>query len=199
MVAYHRKSPSQRRGRSPKLAAAIGRLKTQIALKREFSGSDETAFLALVWTWRGLQRLGRKFFSRHGLTDAQFNVLMILWDYRAQPLQQHELADIVVVNRASIGSVLDRMERDGWVIRKTDPKDRRAQRVSLTPAGVRKLDEVREPYYRLLADLFKERKQAELNSQIIFFDSLRNAIARAESRVAKFRVPNRRTRLLGSS
>jgi DNA-binding MarR family transcriptional regulator len=179
MTPYQRKAAFARRDGLDK---AIARLKSEIALKRDFAGLDETAFLALVWTWRCLQRVGRRFFARYGLTDAQFNVLMILWDYRGQPLRQHELADIVVVNRASIGSVLDRMDRDGWVARVTDPEDRRAQRVSLTAAGVRKLEEVRRPYYRLLSELLRGSDKAELHQQIAFFDSLRTAIRKAERR-----------------
>ena len=46
------------------------------------------------------------YYSGHGITDAQFNALMILWDYRARALKQHELAELLVVNRASAGGVM---------------------------------------------------------------------------------------------
>jgi len=159
--------------------AALKHLKAEIALNREFRGEGEAAFLAMVWTWQRLESLGRAFFPRHGITDVQFNVLMILWDYRDRALRQHELAELLVVNRASAGSVLARLERAGWISRATDEIDTRARRVRLTPAGVAKLREVREPYYRLLARVFRDDDGRPLRQQIAYFDTIRARIAEA--------------------
>src|SRR4030081_1881686 len=92
-----------------RIQALVSRLKSEIALNREFTGLAEAAFLSLVWTWQRLEKLGLRFFPAYGITDVQFNVLMILWDYRDRepPLCQAELAELLVVNRASVGSVLD--------------------------------------------------------------------------------------------
>src|SRR5688572_6752028 len=120
---------------------ALRRLRSQIALNREFRGGGEAAFLALAWTWQRLEALGRDFFPRYGITDVQFNVLMILWDYRERLLRQHELAELLVVNRASAGGVIARLERAGWISRKVDPGDTRARLVRLTRAGIAKLEE----------------------------------------------------------
>jgi DNA-binding MarR family transcriptional regulator len=121
---------------------ALRRLQSQIALNRDFRGSGEAAFLALVWTWQRLEAAGREFFPRYGITDVQFNVLMILWDYRDRPLRQHELAEILVVNRASAGGVIARVERAGWIARAVDAGDTRARLVSLTRAGIAKLGRI---------------------------------------------------------
>lgn len=152
------------------------RLKREIALNREFTGLNEAAFLSLVWTWQRLEKAGRQFFPAFGLTDAQFNVLMILWDYRDRTLRQHELADILVVNRASMGGVLERMERNGLVLRTTDPVDRRAIHASLSEAGVRKLNVVREPYYQLLSTIFPLADEADQRSLILLFDKVRSRL-----------------------
>lgn len=164
---------------SSEVRAALSRLKAEVALNREFVGSHEAAFLALVWTWDRLERMGRLFFSAYGVTDAQFNTLMILWDYRERTLHQHELAELLVVNRASMGGVLERMERNGWIVRTVDPEDRRAQRVTLSAAGVAKLEEIRAPYYRLLSQVFTETPSELLNESILFFDRLRARMAEA--------------------
>ena len=156
---------------------AAGRLKAEIALNRDFRDEGEAAFLAMVWTWQRLEALGRAFFPRHGITDAQFNVLMILWDYRDRALRQHQLADLLVVNRASAGGVVARMERAGWIVRATDEADARARLVRLTPAGIAKLREVRGPYYRLLARVFRASDGKALGDQMAYLDTVRSRIA----------------------
>ena len=156
---------------------ALQRLHAEIALNRPFESQGEAALLSITWTWQRLEQLGREFFPRFGITEAQFNVLMILHDYADRAFRQHELADILVVNRASIGSVLERLERDGLVARVQDPVDRRAMRVSLTPAGKRKLDEVRGPYYRLMAQLFRGHEERDLQQLILSCDRLRAGAA----------------------
>ena len=156
---------------------AVERLHAEIALNRPFESLGEAALLSITWTWQRLEQLGREFFPRFGITEAQFNVLMILHDHHERAFRQHELADILVVNRASIGSVLERLEREGLVARTQDPGDRRAMRVSLTAAGKRKLEEVRGPYYRLMAQLFRGHDERDLRQLILACDRLRAGAA----------------------
>jgi len=163
---------------------AVGRLVDEICLNRPFTGLGEAAFLSLVWTWQMVEEVGRTFFPRFGITGAQFNVLMILADFHGRAFRQHELAEILVVNRASIGSVLERMERDGWIERTPDPADKRAILVSVAPAGEAKLAEVRAPYYRLLSEIFSREDEQDLRAMILFCDRLRAGIARLEPRAS---------------
>ena len=156
---------------------ALRRLRSQIALNREFRGGGEAAFLALAWTWQRLEALGRDFFPRYGITDVQFNVLMILWDYRERLLRQHELAELLVVNRASAGGVIARLERAGWISRKVDPGDTRARLVRLTRAGIAKLEEVRGPYYRMLGRVFRDTDGATLDGFIQYLDEIRSRLS----------------------
>jgi DNA-binding MarR family transcriptional regulator len=155
------------------IESALARLKREIALNREFASEGEALFLSLVWTWYCIERTGRRFFAPFGITDAQFNALMILWDYRARPLKQHELADLLVVNRASVGAVIERLQRNGWIRREVDEGDRRALRVHLTEAGIAKLKEVRGPYYKLLASALGDTDPATLATVLRFNDAFR--------------------------
>ncbi|HYC36579.1 MAG TPA: MarR family transcriptional regulator [Usitatibacter sp.] len=158
------------------VSKALTRLVGEISLNRPFTGLHEGAFLSLVWTWQRLEQVGRRFFPGHGITEAQFNVLMILDDYGGRRFRQHELAEILVVNRASAGSVLEKMERSGWIERKPDPDDRRAMLVSLSRAGKAKLAEVRGPYYELLGRIFEGVPKRELQELILLCDRLRRRI-----------------------
>ena len=163
------------------LDSALTTLAREISLNRSFASLKEAALLSLVWTYQRLEQAGRAFSPRFGITEAQFNVLMILGDYRGRSFRQHELAEILVVNRASAGSVLERMERNGWIARAPDPEDRRAMRISMTRAGSTKLEEVRGPYYRLMSRIFKQEDERDLRNLVLFCDRLRRGLARVES------------------
>ena len=79
-------------------------------------------------------RLMRTVFDRRvrrlGLTRSQWLLLTRL--HRRPGASQTELAEMLEVEKASAGRMLDRMERDGWIVRKTDPADRRVKRIHLT-------------------------------------------------------------------
>ena len=65
-----------------------------------------------------------------GLTRSQWWVLTQL--YRNDRVTQSELAQILEIDKPSLGRLLDRMESSGWLTREEDEKDRRAKRVLLT-------------------------------------------------------------------
>ncbi len=79
-------------------------------------------------------RLMRTVYDRRvrslGLTRSQWWVLSFL--FRHPGATQTELAAILEIERPTLGRLLDRLERKGWVRRAHDPRDRRAWRVHLT-------------------------------------------------------------------
>src|SRR3954471_24367969 len=70
-----------------------------------------------------------------GLTRSQWLLLTRL--HRRPGASQTELADMLEIDRASAGRMIDRMEKAGWVQRRPDGVDRRINRLYLTP-GARK-------------------------------------------------------------
>jgi DNA-binding MarR family transcriptional regulator len=79
-------------------------------------------------------RLLRTTFDRRAksidLTRSQWWVLTHL--YRRDGLNQSELADILEIEKPTLGRLLDRLETKGWLRREPDPLDRRVKRVFLT-------------------------------------------------------------------
>ena len=152
------------------------KLKEEIALNREFISLDEQVLLAFVYTELRLTRLSQAFFSRHALTDAEFDLLMILWDYRERRIRQFELADILLISRVKATYIIDRIVRRGMVERRQDPDDRRANFVLITPAGERLLMKVKDPYYRLMPALFAGLDQSRKKVFLELLDHFRNNI-----------------------
>ena len=84
-------------------------------------------------------RLLRTAFDRRvrelGITRAQWLVLTRL--HRHPGASQSELADMMEVERASAGRMIDRLEANGWVARRAQNGDRRVKRVYLTAEAER--------------------------------------------------------------
>lgn len=90
------------------------------------------------WLHRDVYRLFQRAWDRHlqasgtGITVPQSRVLAEL--RRFNGLTQTELAEHVMMEKAPLGRIVDRMEEIGLVIRRPDPADRRVRRVYLTDA-----------------------------------------------------------------
>lgn len=95
-------------------------------------GPDDDEYIGYVLS--DVARLIRTVFDRRvrdiGLTRAQWLVLTRL--YRRPGASQTELADMLEIDRASAGRMIDRMQKNGWVERHADSEDRRINRLYLT-------------------------------------------------------------------
>lgn len=105
-------------------------------------------------------RLQRTVFDRRvrklGFTRAQWLVLRRL---EAQPgVSQSELAEMLEIEKATAGRLIDRLEENGWLERRADSADRRVNRIYLTDAG-RKIHDTIGP----LAEAMVEDELSGLN------------------------------------
>lgn len=99
-------------------------------------------------------------FSAHGLSEGRFTVLMLL--NRNRLLQgggnlkgttPAELADFAGVTRATITGLVDTLEKDGLVVRKPDPQDRRMMNVEMTEKGVNLLQAMVPEHFQRVASI----------------------------------------------
>jgi MarR family transcriptional regulator for hemolysin len=70
-----------------------------------------------------LTRVMNEELAEHGITFRQWQVLA--WLSFLGEVSQSEVADNMGIEAPTLVGVLDRMERDGWIERVTDPRDRR--------------------------------------------------------------------------
>ena len=75
---------------------------------------------------RALQERGHKL----GFAPGQFPVLLELWS--EEGLTQKQLLDRLDIEQATMVNTLSRMERDGLIVRRKHPTDKRAQQIFLT-------------------------------------------------------------------
>src|SRR5262245_20848548 len=97
--------------------------------------------------WRGFLRvhsalvreLDRELESQHGLPLTQFEVLVHLNNAPDHRLRMSELASTVLLSQSGVTRLVDRLERDGLVVREPCPNDRRGLRGSITDGGMLRL------------------------------------------------------------
>lgn len=77
-----------------------------------------------------LQRALNEELAAHGITFRQWEVLALISLKGNQ--SQSELAEQMRLEAPTLVGVLDRMERDGWIVRETDTADRRRKIVRPT-------------------------------------------------------------------
>lgn len=118
----------------------------ELELGRPMEDFRHEAVLNIVRTSNLLSQKGGLLFRRFGLTEAQFNVLFVL-RHKERMLTQSDLGKRLLVTRASVTSVLDKLEKKGLIRRSVVRGNRRIYHVDLTAEGLELINEV-EPLYR---------------------------------------------------
>jgi DNA-binding MarR family transcriptional regulator len=72
-------------------------------------------------------------FEGHDLTPQQFGLLGFLWN--EDGITQAELSARSQIDRTTMGGLIDRLQKEGLLVRGVHPEDRRAYRICLTEKG----------------------------------------------------------------
>lgn len=148
-------------------------IKEELGLRRNVNINRES-MVSIVRTSSLLLRAAGRFFSKYIVTEVQFNILMILKD-KNEGLSQQDLSERLVVTKSNVVGLVDRLEKSGLVKRKSDPSDRRTNRVVLTAEGKAILKKIEGDYSaavdEIMNGLTKEEKAAIINAtqKIRFF------------------------------
>ena len=137
------------------------------------------ALLSAYYTSARLKKRATEFLRPFGLTDVHFNVLMLL-QHQSEPnggLSQTELSGMMLVNRADITSVIDRMEKAKLVNRTVIPADRRCNIIKLTSRGKYLLDQIEPLYFEEVKNIMKGLSEKEQARLIEMLDKIRSQIA----------------------
>jgi MarR family transcriptional regulator for hemolysin len=94
---------------------------------------EQSAGFWLCTTWLAYQRAINEELAPQGITFRQAQVLGSL--ALEGELSQSELAERMRIEPPTLVGILDRMERDGWIRRRTCPHDRRKKLISPAEAA----------------------------------------------------------------
>ena len=115
-------------------------------------------------------RLSRELQTSHGMSMADYEILVRLSEAPDRRLRMSELADHTLASRSRLSHQVDRLEKAGWVRREACETDRRGANAVLTDVGWDMLvaaapthvEGVREP----LVDLLTEEQFAALGTAL---------------------------------
>lgn len=119
--------------------------------------ADSTLERSFGFLLHDVSRLLRKRFDRRaqslGITRAQWSVIAHL--HRHEGVNQTTLAEILEIQKITLARLVDRLEQAGWVERRPDPTDRRANRLYLTDKVAPMWERMRE----LAGEIFDDALQ----------------------------------------
>ena len=136
-----------------------------------FDRMDSATYLASLLAKnfsRALQERGHKL----GFAPGQFPVLLELWS--EEGLTQKQLIDRLDIEQATMANTLSRMERDGLVLRRRHPADKRAQQIFLTDKARAMEEEAKEAAVAADQSLFNGFRRFERE---LMLEYMRMAIA----------------------
>ena len=103
---------------------------------------DERIVLAVFRAASLLAKAGNRLAGSLGLSQQQWVLLASIARGGKEGVPLSTLGRNLLVTKANITGMVDRLERDGYVAREAHPSDRRVTRARLTPKGQRFLAEV---------------------------------------------------------
>ncbi|MFD6753565.1 MULTISPECIES: MarR family winged helix-turn-helix transcriptional regulator [Micromonospora] len=119
-----------------------------------FDDSRITAVGLLFEVYAGLSARFAAQMEEHGLSPVEFEVLTRLTRSPDNQLRMTDLAAQTSLSTSGVTRVVDRMERDGLIVRRACASDRRSSFAVVTPAGLRRFDECLPGHLQLIEDWF---------------------------------------------
>ena len=147
-------------------------LGVELDLDMPFKDLLHEALLNIVRTADVLSQAGDVLFRKHDLTEAQFNVIFSL-KYSGRKVTQSMLGRRLVVTRASITSVLDKLEAKGLVRRVEVPGNRRTNHVELTDKGKALIDDVEPKYRAVIHEVMSALDEPQVKQLMRSLESIR--------------------------
>lgn len=133
------------------------------------------AWIRLLNVTRQAENRLREFLRvNHDTTLPRFDVMAALWR-RRDGLTMSELSRALLVSNGNATAVVDRLEREGLVLRTPLANDRRTVRATLTDAGIEAFDSMAAAHEREVNALFRNLDAEDL-------DQLRTILQKAVAR-----------------
>jgi MarR family 2-MHQ and catechol resistance regulon transcriptional repressor len=96
--------------------------------------------LGIVRAAERLKREQGSVFKEYGITFSQYNVLRVLHSNGKAEITTSNVSKQLLVSRASISSLLKRLERQGYISRTRDINDERVIKLKITKKGISVID-----------------------------------------------------------
>jgi len=153
-------------------------LDIELGLRKPVSLLAHEALLSTYFTASCLRKKAGNFLQPFGLTDVQFNLMMLLKHQSGltEGLTQAQLSNMMLVNRANITSLIDRMEKANLVTRTSAPSDRRYNIIVLTAYGKKLLSRIEPLYAQEVKKIMNVLAESDQKRLIRMLEKIRSSI-----------------------
>ncbi len=122
------------------------------------------------------QQLRARLRDDFSVTLPQFDVLSEL-ERAGEPLTMSQLSRELMVSNGNVTGVIDRLEKNGLVVRNRAAHDRRIQYINLTPRGRKDFGKMARHHARWLEDLFAGLSLKDMSELQTLLLKTRNSVA----------------------
>ena len=103
---------------------------------------DEKVMMAIVRLAEFFKKNSDNIFKNYGLTFPQYNVLRVLESSDNKQNTISNVSKIMLVSGANMTGIAKRLEKNGFLLRKSDPNDERVTLLEITPKGRERLKDI---------------------------------------------------------
>jgi DNA-binding MarR family transcriptional regulator len=111
---------------------------------------DERVMMAIVRVAERFKKNSSAVVKKWGLTFSQYNVLRVLDASENGQNTMRNVNRILLVSSANMTGIAKRLEKNGFIIRTSDPNDDRLKRLQITPEGTQVLRDISDRKERSL-------------------------------------------------
>jgi len=135
--------------------------------------TNEKVLMAVVRAAEIFKRTHSAIFRNYGLSFPQYNILRVLDASRDGMNKISEVSRIMLVPGANMTGIGKRLERNGFLIRKSDPNDERVTIFEITPKGRKTLKNIEQEKDQSIETFLRGFSQ---NGKTEFLDKLKQLI-----------------------
>jgi DNA-binding MarR family transcriptional regulator len=129
---------------------------------------------AIVYLYTESRRLTKDVAARHGLTGPQLTVVKML--EALGDLSLSRLSEKIRAQNSTVTGIVDRMEREGLVVRTRSATDRRVVHIQLTEKGTELASEVKVEPIAIFRDALSSLSRDEMRDLLRILTKLANRV-----------------------
>ena len=131
--------------------------------------TDEKVLMAIIRAAEHFKRVHSSVFRNFGLSFPQYNVLRVLDASKNGQSKISDVSRIMLVPGANITGLAKRLEKDGFIIKKSVPEDDRVTLLEITPKGKRTLKNIekeKDHWLELMMKNLSKKDKVELLDRV---------------------------------
>lgn len=139
---------------------------------------NEKVMVAIVKVSETFKKDSDAIFKNYGLTFSQYNALRVLNNSKNGQNSVTNASKIMIVSGPNMTGIAKRLEKNGFILRKRDPKDERITLLEITPKGKQVLKNISAEKDENIMNYLKSFSEEEKNRVLSDLKRIFNKIPR---------------------